>query len=98
MADVCVHTVWDFGSFGHVHSSVEGFEVKNTNTLGFARGVFISVPLFALYQANGRGTDIFGALWHLKTLMDSDRQVGPGATHEIWIFSDMINETPTLMM
>jgi hypothetical protein len=44
------------------------------------------------------GTDIFGALWRLKALMDSDPQVRPGATHEIWIFSDMINETPTLMM
>src|SRR5262249_7729235 len=40
----------------------------------------------------------FGALWRLKTLMDSDRQVGAGGTHEIWIFSDMINETPALMM
>jgi hypothetical protein len=44
------------------------------------------------------GTDIFGALWRLKALMDSDPRVGSGATREIWIFSDMINETPPLMM
>jgi hypothetical protein len=44
------------------------------------------------------GTDIFGALWRLKALMDSDPQVSSGASREIWIFSDMINETPTLMM
>jgi hypothetical protein len=44
------------------------------------------------------GTDIFGALWRLKAVMDSDPQVRPGTAREIWIFSDMINETPTLLM
>ena len=46
------------------------------------------------------GTDIFGGLWHLKTLFESapisDRpHLFPKA---IWIFSDMMNETPAFPM
>jgi hypothetical protein len=46
------------------------------------------------------GTDIFGGLWHMKALFES----GPtgesphGAAKTIWIFSDMMNETPDFPM
>ncbi len=40
------------------------------------------------------GTDIFGALWQMKTLLDSV----PAEKKEIWIFSDMLNETEAIPM
>jgi hypothetical protein len=91
-------------SFGSVREILKGWTPD-------AHGVFTDNltrarrQLAASFEANASalapiagGTDIFGALWRLKALMDSDPQVRPGATREIWIFSDMINETPTLMM
>jgi hypothetical protein len=46
------------------------------------------------------GTDLFGALWRLKTLFESDAKAstthsGPKVT---WIFSDMMNETKEFPM
>jgi hypothetical protein len=91
-------------SFGSVREILKGWTPE-------AHGVFTDNltsaqrQLASSFEANASalapisgGTDIFGALWRLKALMDSDPQVRSGATREIWIFSDMINETPTLMM
>ncbi len=46
------------------------------------------------------GTDIFGGLWHLKMLFESDPKAdGSHALPKtIWIFSDMMNETPNFPM
>jgi len=46
------------------------------------------------------GTDIIGGLWHLKALFESDQQSGASrsAAKTIWIFSDMMNETPSFLM
>ena len=45
--------------------------------------------------ATAPGTDIFGGLWHVKTLFESIPQSGgpDGISKTIWIFSDMVNET-----
>lgn len=46
------------------------------------------------------GTDMFGGLWHMKTLFESCPK-GDTNTEEsktIWIFSDMVNETEKLPM
>ncbi|MGI9102211.1 MAG: hypothetical protein ACR2IF_07175 [Terriglobales bacterium] len=43
------------------------------------------------------GTDIIGALWHMKTLLDSTSDNG-AQLKEIWIFSDMMNETASFPM
>jgi hypothetical protein len=91
-------------SFGSVREILKGWTPEThgifTDNLTRARR-----QLAASFESNGSGltpiaggTDVFGALWHLKTLMDSDRQVGSGGTRDIWIFSDMVNETPALMM
>jgi hypothetical protein len=91
-------------SFGSVREILKGWTPD-------AHGVFTDNltrarrQLAASFERNAAGvapvaggTDIFGALWRLKILMDSDPQVGPSATREVWIFSDAINESPTLMM
>ena len=46
------------------------------------------------------GTDIIGGLWHLKALFESDQQseASRSAAKTIWIFSDMMNETPSFLM
>jgi len=44
------------------------------------------------------GTDIIGALWHAKALLESGFRNGNGMQREIWIFSDMVNETQELLM
>jgi hypothetical protein len=42
------------------------------------------------------GTDIIGGLWRVRALLESGE---PTITErEIWIFSDMMNETPALPM
>ncbi len=46
------------------------------------------------------GTDIFGALWHFKALFESESKANAarGVPKMIWIFSDMMNETPGFPM
>ena len=46
------------------------------------------------------GTDIIGGLWHLKALFESDQKSenSGSVTRAIWIFSDMVNETPGFPM
>jgi hypothetical protein len=45
-------------------------------------------------HAVAAGTDIFGGLWQLKTLLDTV----PTQDKEIWILSDMMNETTSFNM
>jgi hypothetical protein len=51
-------------------------------------------------SAVAAGTDIFGGLWHLKTILEStsDQQNSGNLPKTIWIFSDMVNETQGFMM
>jgi len=46
------------------------------------------------------GTDIFGGLWHLKALFESTGKDGESRSlsKNIWIFSDMVNETKSFPM
>ncbi len=45
------------------------------------------------------GTDIFGALWRAKAVFESNFASAPQATSKnIWIFSDMMNETRAFSM
>lgn len=91
-------------SFGSVREILKGWTPEAhgvfTDNLTRARrqlGSSFETDASALAPIAG-GTDIFGALWRLRAFMDSDPQVRRDAIREIWIFSDMINETPTLMM
>jgi hypothetical protein len=44
------------------------------------------------------GTDIVGALWHMKTLLESMAADSKRVSKTIWIVSDMMNETPGMLM
>jgi hypothetical protein len=44
------------------------------------------------------GTDIIGGLWHIKALLESGTTRQASWKREIWIFSDMMNETAALPM
>jgi hypothetical protein len=44
------------------------------------------------------GTDIFGALWRMKAILESETKDDGHVTREIWIWSDMMNETPEFDM
>lgn len=44
------------------------------------------------------GTDIIGSLWRMKALMESTSSGRVPAERELWIFSDMVNETASLPM
>jgi hypothetical protein len=43
------------------------------------------------------GTDIIGGLWHLKALLESGT-AAQNVQKDIWILSDMMNETPEFRM
>lgn len=90
-------------SFGSVRELVRGWTPDGhgvfTDDLNRARHQLVSK---FQSQAAGlapvaSGTDIIGGLWHLKALVES----GPASEHvakDIWIFSDMMNETAELPM
>lgn len=44
------------------------------------------------------GTDLIGGLWRMKALMESTSSSAAPGEREIWIFSDMVNETASLPM
>lgn len=44
------------------------------------------------------GTDILGGLWRLKALIESRNEGGRPASKEVWLFSDMMNETKEFPM
>ncbi len=50
---------------------------------------------------SAQGTDIFGGLWHFKALFESLPSSGSQSqppTRTLWLFSDMMNETPEFLM
>lgn len=90
-------------SFGGTHEILKGWtpEVHGifTDELTRARGQLVSTfasksPKLA---PNASGTDIIGALWRMKAILESGDYAGP-VNREIWIWSDMMNDTPTLTM
>ena len=93
-------------SFGGVHEILKGWTPE-------ARGVFNDDLTRARYQlaasferkSSGMapvaaGTDIIGGLWHIKALFESDQKPGDSrlVAKTFWIFSDMMNETPSFPM
>ena len=92
-------------SFGGMREVVKGWTPESrgvfTDDLNRARH-----QLASTFEKNSSGispaasgTDIFGALWHFKTLFESGSRE---TSKTIWIFSDMMNETrefpmPTLL-
>jgi hypothetical protein len=90
-------------SFGEFHEVLKGWTPD-------ARGVFTDdlnrarhelASSFAAESAGmASGTDIFGGLWHVKTLFESGPKPDDSReiTKTIWIFSDMMNETRSFPM
>ncbi|HEY6764748.1 MAG TPA: VWA domain-containing protein [Candidatus Sulfotelmatobacter sp.] len=91
-------------SFGGVHEVLKGWTPD-------ARGVFTDdlnrarAQLALSFEEKSSfmspmaaGTDIFGALWRLKAVIESDRTIDPSRPKTIWIFSDMVNETRDFLM
>jgi hypothetical protein len=86
--------------------------VPNFGTSPEAQGVFTDDldrarrQLTARFEAKcsrispvAASTDIFGALWHVKALFEStDSFERRSAQKEIWIFSDMMNDTKEFSM
>jgi hypothetical protein len=44
------------------------------------------------------GTDIIGGIWHMKTLLESGNLKHVPEQRELWVYSDMMNETASLPM
>jgi hypothetical protein len=92
-------------SFGPMHDVVKGWTPD-------ARGVFTDDldrarrQLAQSFEKNSSGmfpiaagTDIFGGLWRLQTLVESNSiSAAKGGSKTIWIFSDMMNETANFSM
>ena len=91
-------------SFGGTHEILKGWTPA-------AHGVFTDdlnrarAQLAASFEATSSGlaptasgTDIFGGLWRLKIQFESDKDASVSPSKEIWIFSDMINDTKQFPM
>jgi hypothetical protein len=91
-------------SFGGVRDIVTGWTPD-------ARGIFTDDlnrarrQLMTRFEAKSAelaptatGTDIFGGLWHVKAIVDSAPSSRGGSTKNIYIFSDMMNETAEFPM
>lgn len=90
-------------SFGGVTDVVRGFTPDArgvlTDDLNHARKQLASAfdAKTSSLSPKASGTDIFGALWHMKIAFESDRHSSE-LPKEIWIFSDMMNETKSFPM
>ena len=90
-------------SFGGVHELLKGWtpEARGvfTGDLNRARHELASsfIERSSVLSPRASGTDIFGALWHVKSLFDSRVATG-NIPKAIWIFSDMMNETSSFPM
>lgn len=90
-------------SFGGTHELLKGWtpDVHGvfTDELTRARRQLVStfVSKSSTLAPNASGTDIIGALWRMKATLESGDYAGPG-NREIWIWSDMMNDTPTLSL
>ena len=90
-------------SFGSVRELVKGWTPEQkgvfTDDLNRARRQLVSSfeTKAAGLAAVSAGTDIFGGLWHMKSLIESASN-GQAVEKEIWIDSDMVNETPAFNM
>jgi hypothetical protein len=91
-------------SFGSVQELLKGWtpELHGIFTYELTRARRQLAASFAARSSTlaplSPGTDIIGALWHLKTLMESGSKDDDHVTREIWIWSDMMNETATFNM
>ena len=93
-------------SFGSVRELVKGWTPGTqgvfTDDLNRARRQLVSA--FESRSAGmtpiAAGTDIIGALWHIKALLESTAspQSNQEVTRTIYVFSDMVNETRSLTM
>lgn len=102
---VWVSTIAD-NSFGGVREIVRGWtpEAHGVFTDGLDRSrrqLATSLESkSASLAATASSTDIFGGLWHMKTLFESSPTSSTSTASErtIWIFSDMMNETREFSM
>ena len=93
-------------SFGGVRMVMKGWTPE-------AHGVFTDNLVRARHQlamnfetkssemsAQSAGTDIIGGLWDMKTVFESspNNRDDSATSKTIWIFSDMVNETPTFYL
>jgi hypothetical protein len=90
-------------SFGSVRDLLRGWTPEGqgvfTDDLNRARRELVSrfQTKASGLKPVAAGTDIFGGLWRMKALLES----GPGSdqmSKDIWIFSDMMNETAQFNM
>lgn len=102
--------VWVLGigmdSFGGVREILKGFTpdargIFTDNLNDARRQLAVSFETnSATFSASDSGTDIFGALWHVKAVFESgqERRSSDRPSRDIWIFSDMMNETKEFLM
>ncbi len=90
-------------SFGSVRELLRGWTPDGrgvfTDNLNQARRELVSnfQSRAAGLAPVASGTDIIGGLWHLKALVESGN-ASDHSTKDIWILSDMMNETAELPM
>lgn len=91
-------------SFGSVRELLKGWTPEQkgvfTDEVNRARSQLVA----AFDEKSGSltpiaaGTDIIGGLWHMKTLLESGDAKRASEPKELWIFSDMMNETAAFPM